>query len=656
MAVKRMKKINLLIHHAHREEVFRLLQDMCVLEISEEEPVNKDLVTRTGVQVEDLERELSEVRFCLGFIRKYQEKKPSPLETFFPEKLEIDKEKFLGERFDYERVYKECSRMEEKINGIRNNLNRYQSYLDFLYRIEVADIALEDLKDTNSTKVFLFELLPEQLHTLQAELEKSGETWAIYDYPSQRKQHLVLAVIHRELEETLDAVLHEHSITGISLPKAFEGTPREAAERVQVKVDELEREREEYINQAATYKKFENDLKIFHDLVESHLQRCTNEGKILWTDATCLISGWSKAEDVPRIEKALSSRWKEWVLHERDPEPDEAVPIELENSSWVSNFRVLTSLYGMPHYSEIDPTPLVAVFFFLFFGICIGDVGYGVLMAIAGFVASSKLHTLADSTRTFFKMFAWCGVGAIIVGAFTGSWLGDAFEYLPPALGFLTAMREQLMLIDPLVNPLPMLIFTLGLGVFQVLVGMMVGFLKEWRRKKYTLAILDNLSWFFFVLSIIAYLAAMTIAPDYETLAMAFLIVMVLFLIATQGRHQKNPIMKVFSGVLSLYNLVNYLGDVLSYSRLFALGLATYIVAILARTLAELFSGSPLIGWLIAVFVFLLFHVFNIAMSGLSAFVHSARLHYVEFFTKFYESGGKEFKPLSYSDKYTKIT
>lgn len=211
------------------------------------------------------------------------------------------------------------------------------------------------------------------------------------------------------------------------------------------------------------------------------------------------------------------------------------------------------------------------------------------------------------------------------------------------------------MVINPLVDPLPMLVFSIGLGVFQVLVGILVGFVKEWRRKNYTVAILDNFSWFLFILSILSYLAAVTMAPAYETPALGFLIAMVLFLVATQGRAKQNPIMKILSGILSLYGLVNYLGDVLSYSRLFALGLATTIVAILARTLAELFGGAPYIGWLIALVVFLLFHLFNIAISGLGAFVHSARLQYVEFFTKFYESGGKEFKPFSYKSKYTKL-
>ncbi len=655
MAIKRMKKIDLLVHQYRREELFHLLQDMGVLQITEQDPPNETLNSRSEVHVEELERQLSEVRFCLDFIHKYRDEKPSPLESLFPIPLEVEKSRFLHPGFNYESVHHECTRIEEEINRVRTSLNRLYAHRDFLHRIETAEVPLEDLGHTQHTRALLVEVNPEQLSELKEELGTSGDSWVVEEFPAQKRIRLVLVIVHEELLQTLETFIHEHSITVISLPQAFEGTPRQAREGIQQKIISLEKAREKFVAQAAAFRKFENDFKITHDVLESHLERRITQSKLLWTDSTCLLNGWAREEDLPRIQEALGSRWKEWMLFSRDPLPDEIVPIELENTKWVDNFKILTHLYGLPNYSEVDPTPLVAFFFFLFFGIAVGDVIYGIVMAIAGFTASALLLKFPDSSRAFFRMLAWCGIGSIIVGTLTGSWLGDFFEYLPPALGFLNNLRESIMVINPLVDPLPMLVFSIGLGVFQVLVGILVGFVKEWRRKNYTVAILDNFSWFLFILSILSYLAAVTMAPAYETPALGFLIAMVLFLVATQGRAKQNPIMKILSGILSLYGLVNYLGDVLSYSRLFALGLATTIVAILARTLAELFGGAPYIGWLIALVVFLLFHLFNIAISGLGAFVHSARLQYVEFFTKFYESGGKEFKPFSYKSKYTKL-
>ncbi len=170
------------------------------------------------------------------------------------------------------------------------------------------------------------------------------------------------------------------------------------------------------------------------------------------------------------------------------------------------------------------------------------------------------------------------------------------------------------------------------------------------------MAIKDHLSWFVFLVAIVLYIVGIAALPLLASVALPVVIGSAIFLVATQGRHQKNPIMKFLSGLMSLYGLVSYLGDTLSYSRLFALGLSSTIIAILARTLGSLFGGYPYIGWLLALMVALVFHIFNLLMSGLGAFVHSARLQYVEFFNKFYEDGGKNFKPFGYKTKYVKIS
>ena len=253
-------------------------------------------------------------------------------------------------------------------------------------------------------------------------------------------------------------------------------------------------------------------------------------------------------------------------------------------------------------------------------------------------------------------MLGWGGVASIGVGMATGSWLGDVFDYLPSFLAAVTQFKKALTIIDPVNNPLPMLIFSLALGIVQILVGIGLSFVKEWRRKHFAVAIMDHLSWFVFLLAIVLYLLGMTGIGALKSIALPMVVGSALFLVATQGRAKKNPVMKVLSGILSLYGVVSYLGDVLSYSRLFALGLSSSIIAILARTLGMLFGGSPYIGWLIGLLVALLFNVFNLLMSGLGAFVHSARLQYVEFFTKFYENGGREFKPFGYKTKYIKLS
>jgi V/A-type H+-transporting ATPase subunit I len=652
MPISSMQRVSIVAHRKKEAEILTLLQDLGVLEIAVEEGFTLE-GEKPPVATEEIERTLGEIRYCLDFLERYRQDKPSFLESFFPKPLEVTKEEFLQCRFHHSPVYRACASLEEQLNGIRTALNRLMAHLEFLSRFEHLPIPLEDLGETRYTRSILLEIPPEKKAHLESKLRERGSLWFCETFPSRGRNAVVFLVVHRDFLPHLEEVLQEIGATPVVLPQAFEGTPKEASERIRVRMAELAREREKLLEKAALYARFERDLKLAHDYYASLLERRRKEQEILHTRETVVISGWVRAEDIGKLEQSLKALGNEWVLFVRNPQPGENVPVDLRNGSWAKNFEVLTRLYGLPNYWELDPTPFLAPFFFLFFGICLGDVIYGLILALLGFLAPGFLK-VPEGTKRFFHMLGWGGVASILVGMGTGSWLGDTFDYLPKALRAVTSFKRSLTIIDPITNPLPMLIFSLLLGLVQVLVGLFVSFVKEWRRKNYASAIMDQLGWFAFLLAIVVYIGSTQFAP-LKPFALPFLVGTALFLVATQGRQKKNPVMRVLSGILSLYGVISYLGDVLSYSRLFALGLSSSIIAILARTLGVLFGSSPYIGWLIGLLVALLFNVFNLVMSSLGAFVHSARLQYVEFFTKFYENGGKEFQPFSYRTKYVKV-
>lgn len=652
MPVSRMQRVSIIAHHRKEAEIVALLQDLGVLEID----TAYDVVPfgeKPAVSTEELERTLGEIRYCLDFLNRYRPEKPSFLESFLPSPLEVPKEEFLACRFNHVPVYRACTSLEERLNAIRTTVNRLSAHLEFLSRFEHLPVPLEDIGETRFTRSVLLELPSERKVLFLEKLASRGTLWASFEFPARGRNILLFLVVHRDFLPALEDALQEAGLAPVVFPQAFEGTAKEAAERLRVRIEELEEERKKLLEKAALYARFERDLKLAHDYYASLLERRRKEQEILHTRETIVVSGWVRAEDVEKLKQSLQSVGNEWVLFSRDPEPGEKVPIDLQNGPWTKNFEVLTRLYGLPNYWELDPTPFLAPFFFLFFGICLGDVIYGLVLALLGFLAPRFLKA-PESTRRFFYMLGWGGVASILVGVATGSWLGDTFDYLPGFLSAVTRFKKALTLIDPIANPLPMLIFSLLLGLVQVLVGLFVSFVKEWRRRNYASAIMDQLGWFAFILAIVFYIGSTQLA-FLKPVAMPFLIGTALFLVATQGRHKKNPFLKILSGILSLYGVISYLGDVLSYSRLFALGLSSSIIAILARTLGALFGSSPYIGWLIGLLVALLFNVFNLVMSGLGAFVHSARLQYVEFFTKFYENGGKEFQPFGYKTKYVRV-
>jgi len=655
MAIRNMKKVGILIHRSLHDEIFTLLQDMGVLQITTQSDIDGDNPPHEEIHFEELERKIAEVHYCFDFFNKYRTEKPSFLESFFPTPVEIKKEEFLEKTFNHVPIYRDCQSIEEQLNGIRTSKNRLTVQLEFLKKIDNVPLHLEDIGTTRFTKSYLLEMPENQYQSLQNHLQQTVKEFSIHKFSGKDKNCFVFLIIHRDLIDSVESIFSEESVSVLTLPQAYEGTPVEVIKSIEKKIEELENERKKIEEKAISYIKHEPDLKIAFDFYNTELERRASEARILQTHDVCLISGWAVAEDIPRIEEKMKSIGKEWVIYQRDPEPGEDIPIALNNGPWARNFDVLTSLYGLPNYTEIDPTPFVAVFFFIYFGICLGDAIYGLIVALVGFIAPNII-VMPGSAKRFFHMLGWGGFASLIFGALTGSWMGDTFDYLPAFLGFLTVLKNKLMIINPINNPIPMIILSFVFGITQVLTGLLIAFVKEWKRKNYKEAIFDKLSWFLFIFSIVFYILTITVMPNLKTFGLWLVITTALYMVGTQGRSKKNPILKVFAGLYSLYGITSYLGDVLSYSRLFALGLTTSIIAMLGRTIAGLFGSSPYIGWIIWIVIFIGFTIFNILMSGLGAFVHSARLNYVEFFTKFYENGGKPFQPLQYKTKYVKFT
>jgi|YNPBryunderm2012_1023409.scaffolds.fasta_scaffold01996_4 V/A-type H+-transporting ATPase subunit I len=654
MAISPVKRIHIIAHRSLKGPIVELLQDLGVMEVVTEKNPSLPLLPSSPSRKEELERKLGEIRYCLDFLERYRQEKPNALENFFPRPVEVKKEDFLHHHFSHVPIYRACSAIEEQLNQIRTTVNKLNGNLEFLRKIKSVQVPLECLGGTRFTFGFLLEVPREKLPLFEERLKAVGREWLMEMFPSSRG-FWVFLLGHRDGEEKVKEIFQELSLSPLAFPQAFEGTPEEAMRKIEARLQEVMAQRDALLKKALAYLRFEKDLKVAHDYYGVLLEREAVESAILRTQEAYLISGWAKEEAVPMVEESLRKVGKEWVLYHRDPQDGEDPPIDLQNGVWAKNFEVLTRLYGLPNYTEIDPTPFLSLFFFLFFGMCLGDVIYGIVLALLGFIAPLYLP-LSESARRFFHMLGWGGVASVGVGIATGSWLGDVFDYLPGFLSAVTGFKKALAVIDPINNPLPMLVFSLALGIVQVLVGIALSFVKEWRRKHFAVAIMDHLSWFIFLVAIVMYLLGMTALGVLKSVALPILVGSALFLVATQGRSKKNPVMKVLSGILSLYGVVSYLGDVLSYSRLFALGLSSSIIAILARTLGMLFGSSPYIGWLIGLAVALLFNVFNLLMSGLGAFVHSARLQYVEFFTKFYENGGREFKPFGYKTKYIKLS
>ena len=270
----------------------------------------------------------------------------------------------------------------------------------------------------------------------------------------------------------------------------------------------------------------------------------------------------------------------------------------------------------------------------------LGDAGYGIVLSIISLWLVKRVNAVGLGLKLL-HMLAICGIGAVAAGVLTGSWFGDLFG-LPP------------LWLNPMENPLPMLILSVALGMIQILTGLAIKGYDKIRNGQLVDAICDELMWIIFLIGLVMMLVAGSMSqwPQVAVVARYLAIGGGAGLIMTQGRHQKNPIKRLFSGVLSLYGLSGYMSDALSYSRLLALGMSGGVIGMVINDMGRRLLAIPLVGWIIAIALLVVGHLLNLLINLISAYVHSSRLQYVEFFTKFLEAGGKAFRPLAERHRY----
>lgn len=379
---------------------------------------------------------------------------------------------------------------------------------------------------------------------------------------------------------------------------------------------------------------------------------CTGAGaKLLESRETFFLQAWVPVRAKDHVKAGLAP----YTCYYQYSPPEEAdePPILLTNKKLVEPFESVTEMYSLPMYRSMDPNFVMSIFYFIIFGMMLSDAGYGLILAVGGLVGAKKLD-LGPGAKKMLTMLGYCGISTVFWGAIFGSWFGDLIPVLSEYLTG-TAITPP-MLLDPLAEPVTLLMLAFVAGFFHLLAGMGMQAYMMMKQGKPWSALMDVGSWYlvFFGLACLAISLAGGSLAVLATAGKWLCIAGVAALILTQGRDKKNPIMKLVGGVSSLYNIIGYLSDMLSYSRIMALGLATGVISMVVNLMATL-PGRSVIGLLLFVVIFAFGHTLNFAINALGSYVHTSRLQYVEFFGKFYESGGRPFTPLTAKTKYYRV-
>jgi V/A-type H+-transporting ATPase subunit I len=653
MAIARMKKIQILAHMSAKAEVVAALREGGVLHITEPsvDPGDAARHEPSRDRLRQLQGDLAKLEHVRQFLKPHAPTTKG-LSKLANAKLMIsdDDLRLIVEGADVEAWYQRCVALEGRARSAEAEIARREALAAELERWTGLGMPIEEVADTSRVRVGLATVAASDIAELAEELAIAASESDLIEVTRAGSTVYVAILFLKDVETAVAPVLKRHNARWVDLSGAA-GLAQDAARRLladaEVERARIDGIREEAASLAADY----SSVLIVLDEAVERLAKESAEERFAATRDTFLIEGWIRGRDEGPLAERLAQVSPAIEIGSREPKPGEDVPIEFDNKPLIKPCEFVVTMYGRPAYWEWDPTPLIAPFFILFFGLCVGDVIYGSAIALAALFFISRLPKKSEARITL-QLLVMGGVTSVVVGALTGSWAGMSLATMPVFI-------QRMMVLDPMADPMAMLNIVFLCGIIHILFGLGIKMAAEFKEGRWLDAVLDEILWMVMIVVLVPlgfkYIFSGTVPDGVIAVCGTWAPILLVATAVTGGRKNKNPILKVIGGIPKLYGIVNYFADVLSYARLLALGLATGAIAMAINGVGEMASGMPVIGPVAMVLVLLGGHLFNCAINILGAFVHPARLQYLEFFGKFYTGGGKPFTPFRVERRYSAV-
>lgn len=643
MAIVKMNKFTLLAFESNKNILLEKLQGFSEVEfinlqnedyLEDHEELKELMKDSVDSEYAKSEEDLSKVKFTLEFLKKYVPQK-SGLKAMREGKraLTLEELKVQVNRSAWEELYDKVKEKDIQLANLDNEKTKLEGEIETLKPLEGLDVSFEQLKEIK-TPYFLGSVAKQYENELV-----SGLSNGYLEIISRDNQDILfLALVNQENKEEIEEVLRGFGFSPFKTDRTE--TPIKVIHNNMDRIEKIESEKF-FIKEALSALDEEvKCLELAYEYYHNEYTRKLVNTNFLKTNKVSLIQGWLAASDKEELSTIVKDTLGEDYYLSFDEVKDEEVdnvPIRLQNNDLNKSFENITEMYSLPKYNEIDPTPLLSPFFLIFFGMMVADAGYGLLLLIGSIIAI-KAFNLDDSQNRFAKFFMYLSIPTIIFGFIYGSFFGDFINL------------DGVRLIDPSKDVNTILIASIVFGVIQIFFGLGIKAYVLIRDGKPLDAVYDVGSWVVTLVSIAAFgLGSGTIA----TFGKYGMIIGMIAIVLTQGRHMKSAGGKLGQGLYALYGITGYVGDLVSYTRLMALGLAGGSIAGALNLIIGMFPTVALI--IIGPVVFILAHIFNLGLSLLGGYVHTCRLEYVEYFSKFYEGGGRPFEPFKTLDKFIKI-
>ena len=523
---------------------------------------------------------------------------------------------------------------------------------------------------TEQTAAFVGSVPPEQgMEAIYAKVQEASEEAGkkepiaaeLRTISSSKEMTCLFALCLKE-----DASILERALKAVNFAKAplSDLVPQKEAQVQKDQIAALEQDIAAAEARIKTFAKERENLRFAADYYAMRAEKYGVLNRLPQSESAFFLSGYVPERYAKALQQKITGA-HDAVVEITDPKADEDVPVELQNGFFADPMETVVESYSLPGKAEIDPSRIVSLFYYVFFGMMLSDAGYGLMLAGATGFVLLKVKNIKPGMKKMMKLFFYSGISTIVWGILFGSFFGDAVNVIAATFFNRPDIMLKPLWFEPVSQPMRLLVFAFGLGIIHLFTGLGIKLYTLLRQGLVKDAIYDVVFWIMFVGGGIVYLLTMsmvtdmlglsfTLSPAVGTAAAVIAVLGAVGVVLTGGRESKNWIKRLLKGAYSAYGVTSYLSDVLSYSRLLALGLATGVIAQVFNKMGSML-GATWYGVLIFIVVFLIGHVMNLAINVLGAYVHTNRLQFVEFFGKFYEGGGKKFEPFTEHTKYFKV-
>ncbi len=682
MAVMPMKRMTLIAMRRDRKQLLQFLQRQGTTEIDTDVPddgIYKKIDVSSQKQI--FLKNIKQAEDALEILAKIAPEKKSLLSSF--EGREVisleDFEKNLDRRNDIMAVISKINALYKENLELIAQVPKDEMDREALVPWEGFDLPL-DFSGTEKTKAFIGTLpgdvSAEDIYLTLGMLFKESDKVDVEIISRSQQYTAVMFVTGNDNAEELKDVLHRMNFTkapsnAVTDSDGTSLTPAKAIERIDAETARKTARRKQIISEITDLADSRHDIELIRDYFQMRKDKYDVIGSINQSSHVVIITGYVAAEDVPKLEAALNERF-ELACDFSDPPEDADVPVKLKNNAFAAPVEGVIASYSLPGKGEVDPSMAVSLFYYFFFGLMLSDAAYGIIIALACGLILKKFKNMEPGTRKTFQMFFFCGVATTIVGFIFGSFFGDVVSSVAQTFGHMPKAAADKLLppiwFNPLSDPIKMLTFCFAVGLIHLFTGLGILMYQDIKNGHVLDAIYDGLFWYMFVGGCVLLLLCLpmitgmlglsfTLGATVKKVSIWITLIGFVGVVLFSGRESRNWGKRLAKGLYGAYGITGYLSDVLSYSRLLALGLATSVISSVFNTMAGMVGGAlPIaIGVVLYAVIFIIGHILNMAINALGAYVHTNRLQYVEFFGKFYNGGGRPFEAFDQKTKYIRI-